>query len=267
MPDDALDVRPAPAGPAPLDHAQTLLDQDARLGALVREADLDADIPTCPGWTLAKLAAHVGRGHRWAATMIRDRATEVLDPRRVADGKAPADPGELAGWLAAGAQAVLDAVEQTGPDVPIWTFTGPKPAAWWIRRRLHEETAHRADALLALGRPLDLDALLGADGLSEWLDLLTAPRPKNPGPFLPEGSTLHLHATDGELGAAGEWTIQQAGEVIAWEHGHAKGTVAVRGPAVSLFLLLLGRVPADAPQLTVFGPAGLLTDWLAKTHF
>jgi uncharacterized protein (TIGR03083 family) len=251
-----------------LDVRAALLDENARLAELVRTADHGTEIPTCPGWTLTQLLRHVGRGHRWAATMIAERVTEALDPREVPGGKPPADLDDTVAWLRESAQAVLDAVDAVGPEAPAWTFTGPKPAAWWIRRRLHEATAHRADAQLALGQDSDLDPALAADGLSEWLDLVAARRGRE---LLPEGMTLHLHATDGDLGPAGEWTVRPDGTGeragIAWEHGHAKGTVAVRGPATVLYLATLRRLPADDPRLEVFGGTAAFDAWLAATPF
>jgi uncharacterized protein (TIGR03083 family) len=244
----------------PLDVRAALLAENARFAELVRSADHTADVPTCPGWTLTQLYRHVGRGHRWAATMVATRATEGLDPRQVPDGKPPADLDGTLDWLTASPRTLLDAVDTVGPDVPVWTFTGPKPAAWWIRRRLHEETAHRADAQLAVGVEPDLSAELAADGLSEWLDLLAA-RPGEPP--LAAGTSLHLHATD----VAGEWTVRPQDEGIAWEHGHEKATAGIRGPATVLFLAMLRRLPADDPRLEIHGDAATWQTWLASTGF
>jgi hypothetical protein len=63
-------------------------------------------------------------------------------------------------------------VDAIGPGSEVSTFVGPKAAAWWIRRRLHEATVHRADAAIALGVPYELSAELAADGISEWLERL-----------------------------------------------------------------------------------------------
>src|SRR5919202_3702481 len=130
-----------------MNPADALVDETRRLGELLATADPEVPVPTCPGWTLRQLLTHVGRGHRWAATIVRDRAQERVDMRSVADGKPPA--GDPVGWLTDSARVLVDAVAATGPEVPVWTFTGPKPAAWWIRRRLHEAAVHRADAAVA----------------------------------------------------------------------------------------------------------------------
>jgi hypothetical protein len=70
---------------------------------------------------------------------------------------------------------------------------------------------------------------------------------------------VHLHRTDGD----GEWlvTIDAAPAI---EHGHAKGDLAVRGPAVELLLWALGRGTGDQPAVEVFGDAGLSDAW--RTH-
>jgi uncharacterized protein (TIGR03083 family) len=179
----------------------------------------------------------------------------------VADGKPPADAEGALAWLHDSAAAVIDAVESTGADVPVWTFTGPQPASWWIRRRLHEETVHRADATIALGEPYALDAGLAVDAVSEWFDLLGA-RPADAAPLAP-GTTLHLHATD--EGVTGEWIVRGTDTGVAWEPGHGKGDAAVRGPVVDLMLATFRRAPADS--VDVLGDTGVWTRWLERTGF
>lgn len=246
-----------------VDHDAALIEQNRLLGALTRDADPTTPVPTCPGWTLQQLVRHVGRGHRWAATMVAERAESPADPRTVADGKPPADPDGALAWFHDCATALTDAVAATGADTPIWTFTGPKPAAWWIRRRLHEETVHRADAALALGVPFDLSSELAADGVSEWLGLLSARRSDEGPAALDEGATLHLHATDSGLGEDGEWLIRGAGDHITWEHGHGKGDAAVRGSAVDLLLAVTRR----AHHIQVLGEEKTWAQWLDRTGF
>jgi uncharacterized protein (TIGR03083 family) len=248
-----------------MDPATALLDENRRLGEMLRAADPETPVPTCPGWGLRQLLTHVGRGDRWAATIVRDRAAERVDIRTVPDGKPPAD--DAIGWLADSARLLLDAVAATGPTVPVWTFTGPKPAAWWIRRRLHESTVHRADAAIALGVPFAIEPELAADGVSEWLDILTSRRVPDDGPMLPEGATLHLHATDDGLGAGGEWLVRSEDGRVAWEHGHGKGVAAVRGSAADLLQAVLRRIPADDSRLQVLGDDAAWRTWLERTPF
>ncbi|HEU0192195.1 MAG TPA: maleylpyruvate isomerase family mycothiol-dependent enzyme [Mycobacterium sp.] len=249
-------------------YAAALLDENRAFGELVRAGDPAAPIPTCPEWNLKQLFRHVGRGHRWAAQIIADRVDHPLDPRAVEGGKPPDDPDEAITWLNDGAQRVVDAVAQAGPDTPAWTFIGPRPASWWIRRRLHEVTVHRADAALALGRGYRLAPELAADGISEWLDL-AIPRAGRDGspPPLGDGQSIHLHATDSGLASAGEWTVRADATGITWSHEHGKGAVALRGPAVDLLLATLRRVPVADTDVTAFGDLQVWQNWLDRTAF
>lgn len=259
-----------------LDHAAAWAAQNGSLADLLRNSDPETPVPSCPGWTLRQLGTHVGRGDRWAAAIVAQAADSFVDPRTVPDGKPPADdPAAAAAWLVAGVPLLAEAVATTGVDTPVWTFLGPRPAAWWLRRRLHEALVHHADAALAVGAPFEVPAQVAADGVAEWLSLVTA-RPAGDEPLLVEGATMHLHATDGAdagaphdagLGLAGEWMVRPDGSGIAWEPGHAKGTVAVRGAAVDLLLALVRRIPADDQRVQVLGDATVFDTWLARTSF
>lgn len=245
-----------------MDFRAALLEQTSSFGELIRDADPATPVPTCGEWTLKQLFRHVGRGNRWCTQIITDRRTEPLDPREVRDGKPPEDLGEAIDWLNDGAQALIDAVEQTGPNIKVWTFTGPRIPGWWIRRRVHEQTVHRADAALALGREFTLPAELAADGVSEWLDLSTAQYQP-----IPSGQSLHLHATDEGLGPTGEWTVVHDEAGVAWTHAHGKSSVALRGRAVDLLSAITRRRTAEQAGLEVLGDASVWDQWLAGTPF
>jgi uncharacterized protein (TIGR03083 family) len=246
-----------------MDPAAALVEQNRMFGEFAAAADPGLRVPTCPDWTLRQLLAHVGRGDRWAATIVRDRADGYVDIRSVADGKPPQEAGAAIEWLVESARLLLDAVAATGPDTPVWSFVGPRPASWWVRRRLHEVVVHRADAAFAVGRPYEVEPELAADGVSEWLSLVAA----RPAEILDPDATLHLHATDEGLGSAGEWMIRGTATGIEWEHGHGKGAAAVRGSAADLLLAVLRRIPADGARLQVLGDASLWRTWLARTPF
>ncbi|HZU46970.1 MAG TPA: maleylpyruvate isomerase family mycothiol-dependent enzyme [Mycobacterium sp.] len=251
-----------------MDYAAAFLEQNRAFGDVIRSGDQSTPVPTCPGWTFKELFRHVGRGDRWAAQIIADRVDHYLDPRTVEGGKPPADPDEAIAWLHDGAQRLIDAVEQAGLDAPVWTFIGQRPAYWWVRRRLHEATVHRADAALSLGVEYTLEPALAADAISEWLERVAsqAGRDGEPLPLEP-GNTVHLHATDPGLGASGEWTIQAGDNGITWSHEHGKGTVALRGGATDLMLAMVRRIPTADRDITVFGDISVWQNWLEHTPF
>ena len=249
-----------------MDYASALLDETRALGELVRAGDPALPIPTCPEWNLTQLFRHVGRGHRWAAQIVGDRMDRPLDPRDVVDGKPPADTDAAVAWLNDGAQLLLDAVAKIGPDNPAWTFQGPRPSVWWVRRRLHEATVHRADVEVARGAEFVIAPELAADGIGEWLDLITARLSQNEQP-LSDGDSVHLHATDDGLGPVGEWTISRSGGAVTWAHEHGKGSVALRGPVRDLFVAVMRRVPVADTGIAMFGDTAVWQNWLDHTAF
>lgn len=240
----------------------------ATLAQLIDGADLARPVPTCPDWTLRQLVTHVGRAHRWAATIVATRSTEFIPFQQVPDGKLPAGQSEQPPWLRAGASGLVDAVRAAG-DATVWTHLGLGPAGYWARRMAHETAVHRADGQIALGHRPGIDAVIAADGIDEWLGFLASPGFGGERAPLPEldGRVLHVHATDDGLDGAGEWLIRPAPDGITVEAGHGKGDVAVRGPASDLLLLLMRRLPPTDPAVEVLGDAALLDVLLAATAF
>lgn len=251
-----------------MDYATAFLEENRAFGEVIRGGDPTTPVPTCPGWSLSQLFRHVGRGDRWAAQIVAERSDHYLDPREVDSGKPPPDPDEAISWLHGGARRLIDAVEHVGMETPVWTFLGSRPAYWWVRRRLHEATVHRADAVLALGLDYAITPELAADGIGEWLERVASQAGHGDVPLpLKNDQTMHLHATDPGLGAAGEWTVRTDGNRITWSHGHEKGAVALRGGAVDLLLAVVRRVPVADTDIATFGDIAIWQSWLEKTPF
>jgi len=253
-----------------VDFRAALLDQTQAFGELIRAADPSTPVPTCPDWTLKQLFRHVGRGSRWAAQIIAERRSQPLDPRDVRDGKPPEDPDAAIDWLNGGPQQVMVAIDQVGSDARVWTGAGIRPAGWWIRRLLHEVGVHRADAALALGVEYSVPPTQAADAISEWIELMLLQAQRREPP-VERGRTLHLHATDADLGPTGEWTIAHdiAGDEggLSWTHDHGKGDVALRGPVRDLLLAIVRRRRASELDIEVFGDEAVWDTWLQRTPF
>ena len=243
------------------------------MAGIVDGADLSVTVPTCPEWTLRKLATHVGRTHRWAGEITSTRSAEFIPLQQVPDGRIPDDPAKQAPWLRAGAARLIDAVRAAGGD-QVWAFNAQRPASFWARRMAHETAVHRADAELTVGREPAIAADVAADGIDEWLGFMSGAGLLGAGAgdprlgALPDGGVLHFHATDDGLpDGAGEWLVRRDGDEITVEHGHAKADAALRGPAGRLLLVLVRRLPLGDPQVQVLGEAALLDAWLAATPF
>jgi uncharacterized protein (TIGR03083 family) len=243
--------------------------ETARLAGLVHDSDVRLPVPTCPGWTLEQLIAHVGRGHRWAADMIRRR---ILKPIPMQQVEVPAHADERSEWLVAGARMLADAVQATGPEQPVWTWQADRSAGFWLRRMLHDEVVHRFDAQLALGIEGGLAADLAADGVSDLLNAiatLSKPELGYPGfDGLPGADeSLRFVATDPQLGPSGEWSVTRNSGGVTWRHGHDPADVEVRGRALQLLLLLNRRLARDTALVEVFGNEELFAHWLANSKF
>ena len=249
-----------------VDYAAAFIEENRAFSELFHDVDDSRPVPTCPGWNLGQLLRHVGRGDRWAAQIVRDRLDDFLDPCSVEGGKPPPHPGDASSWLCGGARRLIDAVELSGAETPVWTFLGSRPAKWWIRRRLHETAVHRADAAIAIGSNFALEPDIAADAITEWLERLQIQAGGDGGALpLEDGNTLHLHATAPGLGAAGEWTIAISDGAITWSHEHAKGAVALRGGAFELLLAIVRRVEVTETGIEMFGDDSVWQNWLDRT--
>jgi uncharacterized protein (TIGR03083 family) len=259
---------------APLRHDRyldALAVQSALLAEALAGADLRQRVPTCPDWTLHRLAEHVGQVHRWVTAIVTRRVTTPPDPADSPAATAPQAPYELSTWLRDGTGELVDAIRAADPQTTVWSWADDHSVGFWARRMVHETAVHRADAELALGREFVLEPDLAADAISEWLSLLDLPQAARMHPELTElrgdGQILHLHSTDPGLGEAGEWIVRRLPSGPVWEHGHTKGDVAVRGAVVDLLLVLMRRVPHGDAPITVLGDVGVLEHWLEHTRF
>lgn len=214
------------------------------------EGNLEAEVPSCPGWTVEKLVNHLGRVHQWAATAVGDESGAAPG------GFPPAPEAVTTAWYLGELEALITGLRTTDPLATRWTFSPDHHQAWfWIRRQALETAVHRWDAQKATSMPPEpIDAALAIDGINELLHVFI-PRVVQATTDFDLGGTLHLHATD----HPGEWLIGVKDSTLQVEHSHGKGTLALQGTASDLYLWLWNRVPESA--FTTFGDTALITAW------
>jgi uncharacterized protein (TIGR03083 family) len=212
---------------------------------------LDSAIPGCPDWDVEALVRHIGRVHRWAGRIVRERLHESPARERAEPARSELEP-----WYREGHAALLDALTNTSAGDDFW-FWGPAPnaLAFWARRQANETAIHRRDAEAARGPVTPLRTRDALDGIDEWLGL-AALRTSAPAG---RGRILRI-ATD--EGAA--W------RVVVGDHLDVTGDTGdadceIRGPASDLFLWSMNRRGAD--DLTVNGDASLLRVWSESVRF
>jgi uncharacterized protein (TIGR03083 family) len=193
-----------------VDHVS---EQAAALRAAAVATGPDADVPTCPKWTVKDLVRHLARVHNWTAQSLAadpaGESPEVAEP--------PAEFENLLEWWDKQLAEVVDRLRTGGPDAPAWIFHKPVPhtAAFWARRQAHETAIHRLDLEHALAGSdavptLLFDPELAADGIDEIVHVSLF-RMSVREPVTVNGTVL-FHAAD----AGRAWLLHlKAGEPLA----------------------------------------------------
>lgn len=189
--------------------------------ALAGGPDLDRQVPTCPGWTVSDLLAHLWTIQTWVRAVLRARepqATPEPGPAPVAD-------------FIDGIPDFLTVIRAAADDEPCWHF-GPPPrtAGWWIRRQAHEHAIHRVDLESAFGTSPVFDADFAADGVDEVLTMFY-PRQLRLERTAPVAEPIRIVAAD----TAQTWTL-----------GDGTPVATVTADAHSLYLGLWNRLDLPA---------------------
>jgi len=238
-------------GSLPFDQHCTAITYAAeRLSGAATTAGLAAAAPTCPGWTVRDLVAHLGMVHRWATAHVTgDRAAQLEAATVEAEAQARQSEDPV-GWLRSGADRLVSALRAAPADLEAFVFLkdAPAPRDFWARRQCHETTIHAVDALsAALGRvptgeeaaAAGVSTALALDGLDE---LLTG--------FLPRRSSrlrserpLRIAVRPGDAEPA--WLVSAGADPpVTTRHtssSRPQGDATFSGSAVQLYLGLWNR--------------------------
>ena len=215
-------------------------------------ADPTAPVANCPGWDRAALLAHVAGVHAWVRAQLALGTGERV---RFSAVEAPPAGDALADWYEAGVRELIERLSSMDLSATWPTWAGPQPGTFFPRRMAQETAVHRRDA-----DPYPFDPTLGVDGVDELLELFAPHIPVER--FDGRTGSLHLHATDID----GEWLVAVTPDGVRFEHGHAKGDVALRGAAGDLLLWAWNRAPVDA-RFEVHGDSSLLDLWASAVTF
>lgn len=230
---------------------------------------LRAPVPTCPGWYVATLVAHIGEVQRFWALQIATRAQEPRELPRSAFDSCPglyewldgvdagtpdleAIPGGLVDWFRQATDELVGAFQDVEPDERIWHWSGDNRAIVHMRNQAIEATVHRWDAQNAHGAVTPIDEAIALDGINQHFEVQIPAARSRGEPEQGQGETYHFHRTDGE----GEWLARFDGDAVTVSREHARGDVAIQGSAETIFLWLWGRVSAD--RLVVYGDRSML---------
>lgn len=226
-------------------------------------------VPSCPGWYIATLVAHIGEVQRFWALQVGTRAQEPQALPREAFDLCPglyqwldgvdagtpgldAIPAGLVDWFRGATIELVSAFESVEPDEAIWHWSGDNRAITHMRNQAMEATVHCWDAQNAHGSTTPIDREIAYDGIKQHFEV-QIPAARNQGkPIKGGGETFHFHSTDGE----GEWLVRFDGDDVTVTEEHAKAQIAVRGSIEQIFLWLWGRISADG--LEVYGDRSLL---------
>ncbi|HEY2723669.1 MAG TPA: maleylpyruvate isomerase family mycothiol-dependent enzyme [Pseudonocardiaceae bacterium] len=125
-----------------------------------------AEVPGCPGLTLAETLRHVGSVHRVARLWVRYGRQPTHWQR------APVD-GDLASFVRTGFSSLLIELSRHAAESSCDTWwPADRTHGFWRRRMAHETTVHRVDVQAAAGGPVDpIEPDVALDGIDELLFL------------------------------------------------------------------------------------------------
>ncbi|RZU54542.1 uncharacterized protein (TIGR03083 family) [Krasilnikovia cinnamomea] len=218
-------------------------------------------VPGCPDWTLADLLRHTGNLQRWFTVLLRDLAQQ-RPARPEIDPDLPADPARYPHWLAEGAAAADQVLRDTDPDAPMWAWGPDHHARFWARRMLLETLVHRVDAEQALGLPAEIDPVLAADGVDEFLTNLPYATPFAPHVAGLRGADDVIRFECADLDR--QWAVRLRPDGFGLDPDAGTAHATVRAGAAELLLFVYGRPGSGASR---HGDAALLDRWCANSRF
>lgn len=216
-----------------------LLQADAARLAEVAARDLDAGVPTCPGWSVRDALVHTGHVYLHKVANIRTQAPAEWPPE-------PAPERDEIAWFLAALDTLRVELVERGPDAPSYTWwPGDQSVGFWHRRMALETAVHRVDVESAFDDLTPVADDLAVDGVDEvlerflcggsWVDDVS---PEEWGDVSPNaGAGMSVLVKTG--GAS--WRVTMQPDRIDFERDADQGDATVSGPPSEVLLWLWRR--------------------------
>ncbi|QWC83987.1 maleylpyruvate isomerase family mycothiol-dependent enzyme [Nocardioidaceae bacterium] len=217
---------------------------------LLSAVDVDAQVPTCPGWSVHDLVEHLGTILDWARQALVEG--DSAHPPDLPEEAAPTGSGALRGWFCERADRVVDTLADVGTEQPCWGFgLRPRTSAFWWRRMTHEMAIHLHDLRAAhAGSSRDVDepvwgtTEMASDAVEEVVRVFF-PRQVRRDRCEPLQAAVLMMPEDAE---GSGWVLAGDGS-----DDDAIADVTVTGPVEQLALLVWHRLDVDDDRLTIQG--------------
>jgi uncharacterized protein (TIGR03083 family) len=227
-----------------LDYLSFLHTETTRFGAVLRDTDPAARVPSCPDWDVDDLLWHLSDVLLFWGAVVRNRLANPTDAE-AAKPPRPASHADLMRLYDQAAAELCDALAATPDDVAVWTWSSNHTVGFIRRRMAHEALIHRLDAELATDSVSDFDADLATDGVSEMLEYFFGD--PSWATFEPDGPIGRLRTIDTRT----EWLVQ-----VGVSSGTSpSGNSYQREPSFQ-------RLDSGSPSVTVSASARDLDAWI-----
>jgi uncharacterized protein (TIGR03083 family) len=227
-----------------------MLAQLATDGAALRDAatDLDAAVPTCPGWTVRDAVMHTAQVYDHKATIV-ERSLDA-PPQPWPPDYDIKDPLE---FYDEQLHRVIEALRTRDPATAVWTWYPPEQTVgFWVRRMMQETVIHRADVESAVGRRPDVPDEVAADGIDELIERMLCNDDESYYEGYSPGSGERV-----SISAAGSgWTVTLGQKTASFtREADTDADAALTGDGGPMLLALWNRLPYSAVTATGDEPA------------
>jgi uncharacterized protein (TIGR03083 family) len=218
-----------------LDHVRI----DGGTLADAAEGNIEAPVPTCPGWSVRDLVAHVAQvyEHKIECTRLGEAPDPWPPEWPDADNPVP--------WFRDAHKRLLTMFDENDATSPSATWWPPdQTVGFWARRMAHETAVHRVDVELARRARTPVDAALATDGVDEILHIMLAGDWSDDADDAMTGQRIAI-----ETGGR-SWHVVLDREAVAVSDGDGPAEATLSGQPSDVLLWLWGRQPDDGVEMS-----------------